>query len=75
MELVKLFGIIISLGTFLLTILMLPVYFIRRKKNPYNPKNSIIRLIVYSFVAVTTFTLLLGLGLIAMYIDDIECSD
>lgn len=52
-------------------ILMLPVYFIRKKKNPDDKRNTIIRLIVLSFAAVSIFVLLLGSGLIIMYFQDL----
>lgn len=52
-------------------ILMLPVYFIRKKKNPDDKRNTIIRLIVLSFAAVSIFVLLLGSGLIIMYFKDL----
>lgn len=58
-------------GTIILTILMLPVYFIRKKKNPDDKRNTIIRLIVLSFAAVSIFVLLLGSGLIIMYFQDL----
>lgn len=62
-------------GTLFLTLLMLPIYFIRKKKNPDNPKNTIKRLIIFSFIAVTIFSLLSGSGLIAMYIDDVKADN
>ena len=67
MTLIRTFLPIILGGTIILTILMLPVYFIRKKKNPDDKRNTIIRLIVLSFAAVSIFVLLLGSGLIIMY--------
>ena len=52
-------------------IVRLPVYFIRKKKNPDDKRNTIIRLIVLSFAAVSIFVLLLGSGLIIMYFQDL----
>lgn len=70
MALVKMFAIIVAGGTMGLTLLILPVYFLRKRKNPEDQKNTIQRLIVLSFVAATVFTFLFGSGLTAMYIDD-----
>ena len=71
MTLIRTFLPIILGGTIILTILMLPVYFIRKKKNPDDKRITIIRLIVLSFAAVSIFVLLLGLGLIMMYFQDL----
>ena len=71
MTLIRTFLPIILGGTIILTILMLPVYFIRKKKNPDDKRNTIIRLIVLSFAAVSIFVLLLGSGLIIMYFLDL----
>ena len=71
MTLIRTFLPIILGGTIILTILMLPVYFIRKKKNPDDKRNTIIRLIVLSFAAVSIFVLLLGAGLIIMYFQDL----
>ena len=71
MTLIRTFLPIILGGTIILTILMLPVYFIRKKKNPDDKRNTIIRLIVLSFAAVSIFVLLLGSGLIIMYFQDL----
>ena len=71
MTLIRTFLPIILGGTIILTILMLPVYFIRKKKNPDDKRNTIIRLIVLSFAAVSIFVLLLGAGLIMMYFEDL----
>ena len=53
-------------------LMMLPMYFIRKKRNPDNPKNTIKRLVGMSFVASLIITLLLGSGLIAIYIKDVK---
>ena len=71
MTLIRTFLPIILGGTIILTILMLPVYFIRKKKNPDDKRNTIIRLIVLSFADVSIFVLLLGSGLIIMYFQDL----
>ena len=71
MTLIRTFLPIILGGTIILTILMLPVYFIRKKKNQDVKRNTIIRLIVLSFAAVSIFVLLLGSGLIIMYFQDL----
>lgn len=71
MTLIRTFLPIILGGTIILTIFMLPVYFIRKKKNPDDKRNTIIRLIVLSFAAVSIFVLLLGSGLIIMYFQDL----
>lgn len=70
MTLIKTFLPIILGGTIILIILMLPFYFIRKKKNPKDEKNTIIRLIVLSLCSVTIFVLLMGSGLIMMYLED-----
>ena len=72
MTLIKTFLPIILGGTIILTILMLPVYFIQKKKNPDDKRNTILRLIVLSFAAVSIFVLLLGSGLIIMYFEDLR---
>lgn len=72
MELVKLFSIVIIGGTIFLTLIMLPVYFIRKKKNPNDPKNTISKLVISAFLAVTIMALLFGSGLIKMYFDDLN---
>ena len=72
MVLVELFSISIIGGTILLTLFMLPVYFIRRKKNPNDSKNTISKLVISAFSAVTIVSLLLGSGLIKMYFDDLN---
>jgi hypothetical protein len=51
---------------------MLPVYFVRRKKRPDDPKNTIPRLLLLAILAATIMTLIMCSGLIAMYIDDIR---
>ena len=71
MTLIRTFLPIILGGTIILTILKLPVYFFRKKKNPDDKRNTIIRLIVLSFAAVSIFVLLLGSGLIIMYFQDL----
>ena len=71
MTLIRTFLPIILGGTIILTILMLPVYFIRKKKNSDDKRNTIIRLIVLSFAAVSIFVLLLGSWLIIMYFQDL----
>lgn len=72
MTLIKIFLPIIIGGTLFLTLLMLPSYFIRKKKKPDDEKNTIIRLLVLSFLTATIFTLLFGSGLIMMYLDDLR---
>ena len=46
--------------------------FIQKKKNPDDKRNTILRLIVLSFAAVSIFVLLLGSGLIIMYFEDLR---
>lgn len=72
MVLVKFFLIVIIFGTILLTLFMLPVYFIRRRRNPNDSKNTIPKLILSAFLAVTVMALLFGSGLIKMYFDDLN---
>lgn len=72
MELIKLFLPIIIVGTIFLILIMLPTYFIRKKKNPYDSRNTILRLVILAFLAMTIMTLFLGSGLIRMYFDDLN---
>lgn len=72
MVFVELFLISVIGGTILLTLFMLPVYFIRKKKNPNDPKNTIPKLIISAFLAVTIMSLTLVSGLIKMYFDDLN---
>ncbi|MGN0594741.1 MAG: hypothetical protein ACI4I6_06245 [Hominimerdicola sp.] len=72
MALIKMFLPIIIVGTIFLTLIMLPVYFISKKRNPDDSKNTILRLIILAFLATTIMTLLLGSGLIMMYFDDLK---
>jgi len=62
MVLVKLYTIVIILGTIIISILLLPLYFYRRKKNPDNEKNTIKRLICVTFLGV-----LLATGIFSIY--------
>ena len=68
--LVKMFSILIIGGTIFLTLIMLPIYFIRKKKNPNDPKNTFLKLVISAFIAITIMSLLFGSGLIMMYLDD-----
>ena len=72
MWLIEFFAFIIICGTIQLTLFMLPVYFFRKKKNPNDPKNTISKLIISAFLAVTIMSLLAGSGLIEMYFDDLN---
>lgn len=63
---------IVFILTTMAILIMLPMYFIRKKRNPDNPKNTIKRLVGMSFVASLIITLLLGSGLIAIYIKDVK---
>lgn len=63
---------IVLILTTMAILIMLPMYFIRKKRNPDNPKNTIKRLVGMSFVASLIITLLLGSGLIAIYIKDVK---
>lgn len=55
---------IVLILTTMAILIMLPMYFIRKKRNSDNPKNTIKRLVGMSFVASLIITLLLGSGLI-----------
>lgn len=63
---------IVLILTTMAILIMLPMYFIRKRRNPDNPKNTIKRLVGMSFVASLIITLLLGSGLIAIYIKDVK---
>ena len=63
---------IVLIFTTMAILIMLPMYFIRKKRNSDNPKNTIKRLVGMSFVASLIITLLLGSGLIAIYIKDVK---
>lgn len=71
MVLLKVFLPIIMSLTFLLIVIMLPVYFIRKHKNPDDKKNTLKRLILLSLIAATIMTMVMGAGLIAMFFDDL----
>ncbi len=55
-----------------LFILMLPVYFIRKKLAPDNKRNTLKALIILSFTVSVAFVLIMCSGLIAMYIDELQ---
>ena len=63
---------IVLILTTMAILILLPMYFIRKKRNSDNPKNTIKRLVGMSFVASLIITLLLGSGLIAIYIKDVK---
>ena len=63
---------IVLILTTMAILIMLPMYFIRKKRNSDNPKNTIKRLVGMSFVASLIITLILGSGLIAIYIKDVK---
>ena len=63
---------IVLILTTMAILIILPMYFIRKKRKPDNPKNTIKRLVGMSFVASLIITLLLGSGLIAIYIKDVK---
>ncbi len=71
MWIIQTFVPIILVLSILAFLVMLPVYFVRRKKNPDDPKNTIPRLLLMAVWAATIMTLIMCSGLIAMYIDDI----
>lgn len=56
----------------LLIIVMLPAYFIRKKKNPNDENNTIKKLIIKSFIVSFVFVLLFYMGIIAMYFDELS---
>lgn len=53
-------------------VLMLPVYFFRKKKNPDDERNTWKSLLVKSFLASAVCALVFGSGLLAMYFDEIR---
>lgn len=55
----------------LLIVVMLPAYFIRKKKNPNDENNTIKKLIIKSFVVSFVFVLLFYIGIIAMHFDEL----
>ncbi|MBR4759025.1 MAG: hypothetical protein IK078_02615 [Lachnospiraceae bacterium] len=72
MWIIQTFVPIILVLSVLAFLVMLPVYFVRRKKNPDDPKITIPRLLLMTVMAATIMTLIMCSGLIAMYIDDIR---
>lgn len=54
----------------LLFFVMLPVYFIRKHKNPDDEKNTIKGLIIRALMVSALMVLVMGSGLAAMYFDD-----
>lgn len=55
-----------------LVVLMLPVYFFRRKRNPNDESNTLKSLMIKSFFASAVCTLFYCSGLLAMYFDEIK---
>ncbi len=55
----------------LLVVVMLPVYFVRKKKNPNDENNTIKKLIIKSFVVSFVFVLMFYIGIIAMYFEEL----
>lgn len=51
--------------------IMLPVYWIRRKKNPYDEKNTLTALLLKSLLASIIFVLVFYSGLILMWLEEI----
>lgn len=69
---VKMIGIV-WIGLWIeLVVIMLPVYFFRRKKNPDDEKNTLKSLIIKAFFAGGFWAMLFGSGLMAMYLDEME---
>jgi hypothetical protein len=56
----------------ILVILMLPVYIVRKRKNPDDSENTIKKLLIKAFIVCSIMVLLLYSGLIAMYFDDLR---
>jgi len=55
----------------MLVLLMLPVYFIRKKRNPLDKKNTLKSLIINALIASILFWVLFCSGLIKMYLDEV----
>lgn len=55
-----------------LVVLMLPVYFLRRKKNLDDEKNTLKSLIIKAFFAGGVWAMFFGSGLLAMYLDEMK---
>ena len=55
-----------------LMILMLPVYFVRKRCNPNSQSNTFKLLIVKSFIVSFIFVLIICSGLIVMNIDELK---
>ena len=56
MAMIKFFVTVFVVFTLIISILMLPLYFYRKKKDPDNKKNTVRRLIITVFVGVLLFT-------------------
>ncbi len=52
------------------SIIMLPIYFIRKKHNPHNSENTLKNLIIKAIIAAALILLILGSGLIAMWVNE-----
>ena len=72
MWIIQTFVPIILVLSVLAFLVMLSVYFVRRKKDPDDKRNTILRLLLMAVIAATIMTLIMCSGLIAMYIDDIR---
>ena len=59
------------LGWIVLMVFMLPVYFVRKKRNPLDPKNTIKTLVITALVASVLFIATISVGLLRMYLDEI----
>ncbi|MBQ2803766.1 MAG: hypothetical protein IJF07_07695 [Lachnospiraceae bacterium] len=57
---------------FLLIIVMLPTYFVRKKHNPGDNKNTIKNLVLKALLASVIVTIIFCSGLIAMYIEEVK---
>ncbi len=71
-EIVSTFLLCIIIFWIILVLLMLPVYFIRKKRNPLDKNNTIKRLLIKSIIASILFWVIFCSGLIKMYIDDLN---
>ena len=54
-----------------LVLIMLPVYFIRKRRNPLDKKNTMKSLLLNALIASILFFAAIAIGLIKMYINDI----
>lgn len=71
-ETVSTFLLCIIMFWIILVLIMFPVYFIRKRRNPSDKNNTIKSLLIKSLIVSILFWIVFCSGLIKMYIDDLN---